>query len=281
MRSSTRPSRTIRSRCGDAATAAVERVGAPPVAPGDHEAHVGIVGGQGVERPHQRRQVLPRLDGPDGEHEPVAAGQRPPPPGVAGPRTVGADTVVDGDDPVGVGAEHVDDLGPHELGRGVHPRAAPEGAADHPGERQRELVGELGVAHRRQVVDGHHLGRTGGRHDEVRAPHDVVATDPAVDQRVVGATPRLVERARRHRPVDDVDAGRDRVTQAAASAPRHREGGERHVVAARQPRHQLAGHHPDAGERGQLGRQVDRDAPRPRGTHHQWTGQPPPTVRST
>src|SRR5690606_34897265 len=108
-----------------------------------------------------------------------------------------------------------------------------------------------------QVVDGHDLGRPGGRRDEVGPPHDVVAPDPQVDAGVVGPPPQLVQRPGGHGPVDDGDARRDDVAEPAPAPPGHGEPGEGEVVAAGQPAHQLVDHDADAGEGCELGGEVD------------------------
>ena len=259
--SSTQPSRTMRSRWAAVATAAVERLGPPAVG-----ARPPPGAGRGRRRPGGRTRatrVGRSLRGstvPDGQHVPVAAGQRAARPRVARGRRPRAPwwmaTTRSGSAP-----KCGDDLVAHELGRGVDPGAPPQRPSEQAGVRQGELVGQLGEAQRGQVVDGHDARRARvGGHDEVGAPDDVVPPDPAVDERVVGAPPRLVQRTGRHRPVDDPHRGGHHVAQAATAPPRDGEGGELEVVAAGQALDEGTGHHAHAGQRRELRGEVDGDA---------------------
>src|SRR5581483_10643245 len=64
-----------------AVTGARHRIGergrAPAVLPRDDQTQLTVVGGELVERAHERGEVLAGLDGADGEDVPVATGARP------------------------------------------------------------------------------------------------------------------------------------------------------------------------------------------------------------
>ena len=129
----------------------------PSVLTGDHEADVGIVGGDHVERIDEQREVLARLDRAQREDVAVAAGDPLARDGIAGRDRI--DAVGHDVHAVGVDGEHVDDLCGHELRHGVHVRPSTQRTADEVGVLQRVARAQLGIADERQVVHGDEFGR--------------------------------------------------------------------------------------------------------------------------
>ena len=120
------------------ATGLVEGLGAPAVGSGHDQHEIALVLGDRIEGPHEHRQVLAGLDGPDREHVTLgprrAAAQR----GVATVR--GRHPRIDAYDPFGGYGERRGHLGGDEVAGGVDPRAA----GDRPAQQRRILRARRG-----------------------------------------------------------------------------------------------------------------------------------------
>ncbi len=154
---------------------------------GDDQPGVAVVGGDGTERPHQRRHVLASFERAEGEHERPAVERRGP--RVRWPRRCGSGegerTQVD----------DLDALGPEDVAHprrgGVARRVDRRPGLDPPPEHVAGAAHRrcrlLGVGQEPAVVDGHHGGESGRRHDVVGAVHDLGVAEPTIEARPVDA----------------------------------------------------------------------------------------------
>ena len=193
-----------------------ERLHAPAVGPRDHEAHVGVVGGQAVEGAHESWKALAGLDGADGEHVAVAAGEGPTARGLPGSgswrcrsrrarrRRRGARKCARGS----------------RRARGHSRCGRPRRRCERPVHLRFEVHGlgpaQVEVMDEREVVHRHDDRRGGGGRDEVGRVDDVDRAGPVLDPRPFGAGPRRVHDAgggsRRRR----MHTGREHTQQVAA-----------------------------------------------------------------
>ncbi len=190
----------MRSRAGEAATASRKRRTPPPVRSHHDQGHVGVVGGDRVERLDEEGVVLAGLDGADGQE----VAMTPAPAGRTAVRSCarsGADSwrgrrgmpwwtarTRSGSAPK-LGHHLVG----HELGRRVDP-----GAVGHRPAHQLRVgegggVAQLRVADDGQVVDRHDPGgpaRSGGRRSWCRGRRDLGPRNHSAGGIRTGARPR-------------------------------------------------------------------------------------------